>query len=396
MINGTDNLQGSSLYPRIYHKKRGHQLLLTLILFTILFGILLIMRPGSIGFWYLTLFFLYLGVSQLNDIFARIILYEDRIVRKGWFGSKELMRSDIATFSKFPSGITLIPASENMHKVIQIPADINKDDVWRNWMSQIPNFDKTKEEELIADTHNHPDLGKSHAEREQCIKRDVTVSKWLNRAAYIGAASGLIPPIFVHFTAYVFTIMPWIALYNLYKHVPRYAKLATSTNPIAGNASAFILSALFLGVFSFIWKDYQIPGTEMGHLLALGLIIALPMLYLTYLCLRPLHRGLMYGILLLGTLSSETYGVGVILKVNTAFDRSTPALYTVTVTEKPEISGSGPAIRISPWGNETSRRQISVSRDLYNSIWVNGDVCIHLYSGFLGVPWYTISAGKCD
>ena len=87
------------------------------------------------------------------------------------------------------------------------------------------------------------------------------------------------------------------------------------------------------------------------------------------------------------------YAHGTITQADALLDKSQPKTFEATVLSK-HFSGGKTTTRylqVGPWGPQPEAKEVRVSRSLYNSIFRNGIVCIHLSDGALDVPWYYVS-----
>lgn len=90
------------------------------------------------------------------------------------------------------------------------------------------------------------------------------------------------------------------------------------------------------------------------------------------------------------------YGYGVCALGDAVLDRSSASTYTTTVYGKHVTSGRNrrPMFRLGPWGPRTTEDEVAVSWDVYRRTNVGDAVCVSLYPGALGIPWYRV--GGCQ
>jgi len=76
-------------------------------------------------------------------------------------------------------------------------------------------------------------------------------------------------------------------------------------------------------------------------------------------------------------------------------DRSAPITYQTNVLGKRADNGRTTTyyLRVAPWGSRQDAQEIAVPLALYRIIRPGQPVNIHLFSGALHLPWYSLSPG---
>jgi len=155
-----------------------------------------------------------------------------------------------------------------------------------------------------------------------------------------------------------------------------------------------LIFAFFVCVASLAFgnQDVHFLGTEMQLEYALlgGLLGCL----VIYSAARqnPQVWSAMFGMLL----CAGSYGWGLARVVDSLPDKSPPAHYTTTVTNKYETYHRGTSyhLALAPWGPAQWSDSLTVSQAVYDSTLIGGQACLELYPGLLHLPWYRMVA--CD
>jgi hypothetical protein len=87
------------------------------------------------------------------------------------------------------------------------------------------------------------------------------------------------------------------------------------------------------------------------------------------------------------------YCFGAIAHFDVLADRSVPAAYQTQVLGKRADEGRTTTyyLRVAPWGPRHNSDEIEVPRALFGAISPGQSVSIHLYSGALHLPWFSVS-----
>ena len=86
---------------------------------------------------------------------------------------------------------------------------------------------------------------------------------------------------------------------------------------------------------------------------------------------------------------------GAIAQFDVLADRSAPITYQTNVLGKRADNGRTTTyyLRVAPWGSRQDAQEIAVPLALYRIIRPGQPVDIHLFSGALHLPWYSLSPG---
>jgi hypothetical protein len=79
---------------------------------------------------------LFLLLTSVNGIFAKVTLYPDRIERVTWFGRKSMLRADVTKLQRRRLfRIPILVSKRGLFEGIQLPSGIEADAAWEAWMA---------------------------------------------------------------------------------------------------------------------------------------------------------------------------------------------------------------------------------------------------------------------
>ncbi|HET6931488.1 MAG TPA: hypothetical protein VFI45_14280 [Candidatus Acidoferrum sp.] len=392
-----------SLYPRTYKPSAGYLLFLGTIGFLCAAG-------GSAGMYYfgtghemttmssqvalvvLCFCFLLLGIYLLAAVLtSRLILGPDFFEVKDFLSSKLLRRSDIAGYRILPtqyfSTLVFQPKAAERKK-LKIPLYFRTDKAFREWFIGIANLDSE-------------DLGKSMAELEAVVARDAPGADATEER--IAAAYRTVK--ILNWGAGIASVWAW-----LYPNPYPLAILAAGAFPII----SIVLLARSHGI-------YQIEGRRNDARPSLAGVFIFPSCILAFRAIQDLHF-LEWKPLLLTTFAlaavltvfllqsdphfhnravvaismffvGTMFCYGAIAQFDVLADRSAPATYQAQVLSKRADNGRTTTyyLQVAPWGPRHDSDEIAVPRSLYAAIAPGQSVSIHLYSGALHLPWFSVS-----
>ena len=81
-------------------------------------------------------------VSKFNDNSSFIVLYADRIEKKSWFDTKVWRRDEVANLSLHSFGKFCLVRKYNKGDYFFIPAGIERDPTWNDWLRDVPELSK--------------------------------------------------------------------------------------------------------------------------------------------------------------------------------------------------------------------------------------------------------------
>lgn len=395
-----------SLYPRTYKPSIGYLLFLgTASILCAAGGIAGMIYFGSghemtsvrsqITFVVLSFLFLLLGIYLISAVLtSRLILGPDSFEVKDFLSSKLFRRGDIAGFRILPtqyiSTLVLQPKAAEQKK-LKIPLYFRTDEEFAVWFIDIPNLDREEfqkseaELEAAAASHDSPSM---EASEERIAKARSTV-KILNWAAGIAAVWAWIFPSPYPLAMLAIGIPPLIALVLLARSHGLYQIEGRRNDPRPSLAVAFIFPSCVLALrtiqdLHFLeWKPLFLATLALAAVLTIFLAQSDP----------HFHNRAVAAISLF--FIGAMFSFGVIAQFDVLADRSTPATYQTHVLGKRADNGRTTSyyLQVAPWGPRHHAEEIEVSHALYGAVSPGQPVSIHLYSGALHLPWFSVSPG---
>jgi hypothetical protein len=182
--------------------------------------------------------------------------------------------------------------------------------------------------------------------------------------------------------------LPWFALYMVSqsKGVLRLDR-PRKADPYHPHVAYAIMMPGF-GLTFRLMSDAHL--LEWNRALWLSAAIALALWFVAIATDRSLstRRGTMLALLL----PAMFYGYGAGIGFNTAFDGSTPTVYSAQITRKYVVRGrhTDYNLALAPWGPRPESSTVSVSYGYYNSVQPGEFVCLAMRSGAFRIAWYQV------
>jgi len=393
------------LYPRTYRPSTGYLILLGAvsclcaaggIAGMFYFGSgheMTSMRQQSI-FVILSFLFLLLGIYLISAVLtSRLILNADSIELKYFLSYKLFHRADIAGYRILPtqyiSTLALQPKATEQKK-LKIPLYFRTDEEFALWFIDIPNVDHEELQQSQAEleavaAHDSPSMETS----EEKIVRARSIVKILNWAAGITAAWAWFYPNPYPLAMFAAGAIPFVAIVLLARSHGLYQIEGRRNDARPSLAGAFIFPGCALAFrtiqdLHFLeWKPLLLATLALAVLLTIFLAQSDPHLHN--------RRVAAISTFFIGAM----FSYGAIAQFDVLADRSTPATYQTHVLGKRADNGRTTTyyLRVAPWGPRQDSEEIEVSRGLYKTVSPGQPVSIHLYSGALHLPWFSVSPG---
>ena len=339
--------------------------------------------------------FLLLGILLIGSVLtSRLILSADSIELKYLVSSKLFRRSDIAGFRILPtqyiSTLALQPKSAEQKK-LKIPLYFRTDEAFGGWFVDIPNLDREEfhkseaELEAAAAAYDGPTM---EASEDRIAKARATV-KILNLAAGITAVWAWIYPSPYPLAMLAAGVLPFIAVVLLAQSHGLYQIEGRRNDARPSLAVAFIFPGCALAFraiqdLHFLeWKPLLLGTLALAALLTIFLAQSDP----------HFHNRIVAAISVF--FMGAMFSYGAIAQFDVLADRSAPTTYQTHVLGKRADNGRTTSyyLQVAPWGPRHDSEEIEVSHALYATISPGQPVSIHLYSGALHLPWYSVSPG---
>jgi hypothetical protein len=315
----------------------------------------------------------------LHTWLTKVRLEADRAVARGLFGSRTLMRSEIAGVRRLdavsPAVSRLVPAAPGERPITLNGAP------WRK-----------RDAVLEAWVEGFPDLTEPRADAPVVWQGDPRVlrraSLWLNILAVAVGVWGAFFPFPYALAIIAAAIVPWLGVAAVRM---TWGAIAFDA-PRGANAptAAFVLLAplLPLVIRPLVDKAYYdwLPldaALVVGALAAMGGFLAL------FPWMRAGRRAWWFGPAIFGA----AYAFGVFANADTLADRARPQVFQTEVVDKSISTGRSRSyhVKLAPWGPRTTTDTDDVTSGTYDDLHLGGRACVTLHPGALGVRWYTIA-----
>lgn len=345
----------------------------------------------------LSFLFLLLGIYLITAVLtSRLILGPDFFEVKDFLSSKLLRRSDIAGYRILPtqyiSTLVFQPKAAERKK-LKIPLYFRTDAAFGEWFIDVPNLDSE-------------DLGQSMAELEAVVARDTPGTdaieeriaaayrtvKILNWAAGIASVWAWLYPNPYPLSMLAVGALPLIAVVLLARSHGLYQIEGRRNDARPSLAGAFIFPSCILAFrtiqdLHFLqWKPLLLATFALAAVLTIFLLQSDPHFHN-----RAVTAVSMFFV---GTM----FCYGAIAQFDVLADRSAPVAYQAEVLGKRADNGRTTTyyLQVAPWGPRHDSDEIAVSRSLYAAITPGQSVSIHLYSGALHLPWFSVSPASAS
>jgi hypothetical protein len=392
-----------ALYPRTYKPSTGYLLFLGIVsalcaaagLAGIIYfgtGHEMTSMRSQFALVVLSFLFLLLGIYLIAAVLtSRLILGPDFIEVKDFLSSKVFYRSDIAGYRILPtqyiSTLVFQPKAAERKK-LKIPLYFRTDDAFREWFIDIPNLDREDLSQSMAEleavvAHDSPGSDATE-ERIAGAYRTVRILNW---AAGIASVWAWIYPNPYRLAMLAVGVLPFIIIVLLARSHGLYQIEGRRNDARPSLAGAFIFPSCALAYraiqdLHFLeWKPLLLTTLALAAVLTIFLAQSDPHFY---------NRAVaVISTFFIGTM----FSFGVLAHFDVLADHSSPASYQTQVLEKRADNGRTTTyyLRVSPWGPRQNADEIEVPHALYNAISPGQLVSIHLYSGALHLPWFSVS-----
>lgn len=406
-MNDTPNIQAGTLfdpahYPRTYRASLGW--LIALVALGAVVGI-----AGLAGVWYfgtgheadtvgsrialtaLSLFFALLGTYLvLSTIRAKVVLLPDAVVSSGLFRSRTLRRGEIKGFrTKAANGISymdIIPKSAGLRK-LSITLLFKQDQQFVVWFADLPNLDVAEYIQSAQEIETNREIGHTPVERLQKADRARKAALTLNTLT-----GGLMvwaifyPKPYTSLMAFIM-LVPWIGI--------AIAKgsngLFTIEDPGKNTAKADLTLMLIMpGIMLFLRVLFDIQLVDWTSVVlpaAAGGVVIAAMLLGMFTTMRKRKLTIALLVVFLGIYAGSS-----LVMTNALLDQSTPEAYKVKVMKKHTTSGKTTThyFTVPAWGPRHEPDDITVSGSYYRTKKVGDDICIFLFPGRFGFPWFVV------
>ncbi len=218
------------------------------------------------------------------------------------------------------------------------------------------------------------------------IDRAFTITKWVNRLAWVVGLWGLFLPrpytLVIMLNALIIIVS--LSLVFIFKGVIDFDEKRNSVKPSV--ASSLIFPALILTLRGMM--DYYIVYS-LKFFIILG-ILSITLSVLVMITTKEYKKS--KGIVFFLPIILFVWIYGLTIHSNVMLDKSAPTQFTSQVLQKEtrENRGTDYYFIISPWGPKEKEYEMEVWKEIYESTKINDKIEFYLYKGFWGLKWYQI------
>ncbi len=320
---------------------------------------------------------------------CKLVLYADHLVYHEVLRARTIYRSDIVT----TRGVRVVYGNLSVvlilkharKKALRIAAFGSGDDAFADWFEDLPNEEGEAEERTNEALLANPAFGSNPTEREQTINRDASLLNRLRWPAYGIALWGFIYPSPYNICLYTLAVVPAVAALLVFISRGKWLLNDDNTSGRLGIGGVIAVGpAIVVGLRAFLDDhvvDWRIPA-------AWGVASAVVlMLFVALIERRPLRPVKLATV----SLAYFAYAWGALMFVDTSLDPSKGMPNQVQILST-NADKDGATFRVTHWASHGDDNEVSVSRSLYHRFRPRDTVCIFVYPGRLGWPWYEVDA----
>ena len=329
------------------------------------------------------------GCVAIGAYRVRTLLYPDRFVAVGMFGTRELSKHDITGYRIYrpARGQTTMQLYTTGEHATLRAAMYQTDAAYTDWFRGIPDLDQRERDDIKRDLESRPDLGATPQARSATIATMTQIAHGLNVAGWALCAWVWVFPKPYALAIALAALAPLAAVGVVFwsrgvmtivqnpRHDPRPAVTGLF---FAG------FGILIRTVYDFSVLDWMVvlPIAAVISLVATGVAYRADTKALS----TPITMFFFWAIAL-------AYGWGVVVEANALFDHAAPQEFQVQVTGKHISYGrrhTSHDLILAPWGPTTGGDSVDVSSQMYDQVAVGDNVCVALHAGAIKVRWWKV------
>lgn len=328
-------------------------------------------------------------IASIDMVVRKLIFDKNKVLSTGLFYSKILYFKDVKGYKERTYHIFI---EANNNKKIKISKYFEDWLEIKDWLgSNFPNLDiieKNREEQEIL---NNQEYGWSAKEREENLAKAKKTAKILNWSGGIIAIVTLLLMNHYKYTILLCVIYPLICLIIIkyYKGLIKIDDRKHTVYPsvlwaiFAPTAVLILRSLIFYKIFDFsnVWHPSII--ITLGYLVVLMINNKGQIFYKNEKILSVIT---MFTFIVFG------YAYGSAITLNCVLDESKPEIYKTIVLDKRVSKGRTETyyLKLSPWEKQKEIKEVSVPKNLYDTLKINDQATIKLKKGKLNIPWFEI------
>lgn len=328
-------------------------------------------------------------VGILDTIKGKFVIDKNRIFIVSTFSNRELLFREIKGYRITDKFIFIEPRKEDKKK-IKISSYFENTNEIKSWLSQ--NFSDLDVVQVTIEKKeilNNAEFGWTKKERKEKLKQAQKIATALNWTG------GLIAAWTLFFTKpYEYAIIASVSFPILCILVLKYFKGLIKLDQRKDSAYPSIFWAIFstsIAIFLRTLLDFNIFDYS-NVWPAVIVVTALCMFVILYRN-QEFKDGTDYlsffGILLF----TSGYAYGAVVSLNCTFDTSEPEHFNAAILSKRISSGKTKTyyFELTPWGSRKEAEDVTVSKQLYNSLDKNDPVNIYFMKGKFEIPWFEVT-----
>lgn len=330
-------------------------------------------------------------IGLIDTYKGKFVIEKGRVYSEGVFSRRELLFHEIKGYRLADKYIFIEPTNENK-KRIKISTYFGKTNEIIQWLQfNSIDLDKFQVEKEVQDILNNQEFGINKQEREAKLNEALKTAKIVN---WIGAGIAVWTILFPK--PYEYAIVASIAFPIVCLFIVRYYKGLMRIDSRKDSGYPSLFGAIFgssIGLLLRCILDFNIFDYTNVWLPSVVILL----IFLTILCVRNNefvneNSKINYSIFFL-TLFIYGYSYSTVVTLNCIYDTSEPIVYDATVLSKRINSGKTTTyyLELTPWGPSKQIEEISVSKDLYNSVNRSSEVNIYFLKGRFDIPWFEVT-----
>ncbi len=323
-------------------------------------------------------------------VFRKKLLINDQsITYTNIFQTRQLLNSNIKGCRIEDKYLIIEPLSIADKRIaINNYMDFADSKIFVQWLrDNFKNLDaidlENEHEQVLQDAG----LGTTAGERETKLKQAVKVARIYNIAGFVLGFACI--PLPNNISIYFYILYPLLAilLVSRYKGLIRF--FSSRYKSVYPNVMiGFAVTSVAMMIVTL--KSYDIFKIE--HIWT-PLIIMVSVIFLAiYKIDFQKYKSSIKGAGAVMFVLTIMYAIGVVLEVNCTIDSSIPQIYKAQVLAKHITKGRSTSyyFTLSAWGPRESVKDVTVGRNLYNSVNDIDSVSIIFKKGLLNIPWFKV------
>ncbi|MEP3837628.1 MAG: hypothetical protein ABJM36_08270 [Algibacter sp.] len=321
----------------------------------------------------------------------KLIIEKESITSIGVFKTKTLAIKNVKGFKVDRNYLWYFSENEN-EKKIKVSRYVGGFDELLSWSEQ--HFNDLDLEEFKNDEQEileNREFGMTAKESEHNLLKAKKTTKIINIISWIVALSTWFYPRYYQIQIILCAVLPIIGLI-IFKNSKGLIRLDEKPNsPYPNIHSTLIIPSLTLlirALTDFEILDYSglwIPVSSL--IMVIGFLIMNDS-YVHYNFKKGHTYLTVFGVLIL----AGSYGYGLLITTNAAFEDAEPIVYDVGILNKRISSGKSTSyyFELEKWGPHNKIDEVSVSKNIYNSKEVGDKAVVCFNTGLYKIPYYFV------